>query len=204
MVWCNKKKIIFIHIPKTGGSYIECKLGLNNPKNGFKKAKYNNKDKAFQHFTWEQYNSKLLPEKFNLYFKFSVCRNPYTRIISEYYWCEAPGLGYKNDQNIDDFLSSVENIVSNESYDITIYHDHFIPQHMFIFDDNKELKIDQFFYFEEFNNIDINLKKYYIDKEQKIDKKQTNIKNKIELTPEQKEKVYKIYKNDFILLKYDK
>ena len=72
MPYCNIRKFIFIHIPKTGGSSIERKLNLEHTENGFE-----TKDNiAIQHSDWNYYNTLFGKEKFNKYLKFSVVRNP--------------------------------------------------------------------------------------------------------------------------------
>ena len=85
MVWNNKKKLIFIHIPKTGGTTIEEYM------NAIKKPTLRHgygvfKNIVFQHFRWNDYIDFMGIDSFNNYTKFSIVRNPYELIISEYYW----------------------------------------------------------------------------------------------------------------------
>lgn len=87
--------IIFIHIPKTGGSSIE----------SYFKKKYNLVDRqifygfdkriphSLQHCTWKEYcenwDTVFRGERArdrSKYEVFTVVRNPYTRAISEFYW----------------------------------------------------------------------------------------------------------------------
>lgn len=68
-------KIIFIHIPKTGGTFIEKKLQ--------KLAKKYNEDKLMSsHYTINHYLDKI-----DKYIVFGVIRNPYDRIMSTYNMC---------------------------------------------------------------------------------------------------------------------
>ena len=45
----------------------------------------------------------LYPQIFNNYYKFTFVRNPYDRLLSEYYWCKIPNVGYKSNKSKDDF-----------------------------------------------------------------------------------------------------
>jgi|CryBogDrversion2_2_1035213.scaffolds.fasta_scaffold35579_2 hypothetical protein len=66
----HKYKIIFIHIPKCGGTTIDHLLDII--------------DYSDQHYTLLQLKNKLNPDIFNGYKKITVVRNPYTRLLSEY------------------------------------------------------------------------------------------------------------------------
>jgi len=67
----HKQKFIFIHIPKSGGTSI-CKSLLNT------ESAYDKKD----HNT---YRKELEMPIYDDYFKFSIVRNPWARLVSLYY-----------------------------------------------------------------------------------------------------------------------
>ena len=199
MVWFINKDVvmqIFIHIPKTGGSSIEKALGLLKHGSGYGQDK--NK-KAMQHYTWLDYKKKF-DRVFDISYKFAVCRNPYDRVVSDYYWF--PGIGHKGNQSIDDFITHCECVVAQELYDATIYHDHFIPQYKYIFDDNDKLMVNKLFKYENFEEVEDYLKTNYDVKE--MPKVNVCKEEKLTLSNAQKERIYNIYKKDFELLGYPK
>ncbi len=87
-----KNKIIFIHIPKTGGQSIENYfLRINDLSNKdkaslflFKNSHESNMSRSNAHLTLEMYEKYYfggeIPEDFKI---FSVVRNPYNRFVSE-------------------------------------------------------------------------------------------------------------------------
>jgi hypothetical protein len=72
------KKIIFIHIPRTGGSSVEKYFNF--------KFSSDWKPKTAQHLTLEEYSNHYDLDK---YFKFTIVRNPWDRLISWYLWSYA-------------------------------------------------------------------------------------------------------------------
>ena len=187
---------IFIHIPKTGGSSVEKALGLMKKNNGY--GTDANK-KAMQHYTWKDYKKKF-NRVFDISYKFAICRNPYDRVISDYYWF--PGIGHKGKMSMNDFITHCECVVKQELYDATIYHDHFIPQHKYIYDDNNKLMVNKLFKFEKFDEVENFMKATYDTSE--IPKFNVCKEKKLTLTKEQKERIYKVYQKDFELLGYPK
>ena len=202
MVWDDKHKIIFLHIPKTGGSSIELAFGLFTFNNGYR---IDNNIKAMHHFTWEEYKNYLGQKKYDEYYKFTIIRNPYNKVISDYFWLKnIAKLEYDNFQNksFDEYLDYCDHLVKNNLYNLTLFHDHFMPQHKFIYNDKNKLMIDKILRFENFDYIEKFIKIKYNININHINKNET--KNNIILNDIQKNKIYNIYKNDFILLKYSK
>lgn len=79
-------KVIFLHIPKTGGTSIEALLEIkSSPENLFWQG-YRADVLAPQHLTYAELKAKIKPEIFNEYFKFAFVRNPWERLVSTYFW----------------------------------------------------------------------------------------------------------------------
>lgn len=159
------KKILFIHIPKTGGTTIEkiiFNLSLKNTEENYKKlfGRKNNNDGSviqYQHLT---YNEIINNYDFNLdkFYKFTFVRNPYDRIVSEFFYQQqnkVPFLKNIEKMNFKDFLYAIlnrewiNNIKENEGF-IKSNIVHILPQYKFIyvndnvFSSNTNLKIFKF------------------------------------------------------------
>ncbi len=139
-------KLLFVHIPKTAGMSIEHALGM--------RLRWPQLDKKFifgpydgqqlQHLTCRQILDYgfLTEKKFDTYFKFAFVRDPYDRLISEYFfdrrWNErTKGL------SISQFLGYLEDKLHQDKVFA-----HYRPQSDFIFDDVGELMVDFVGYFE--------------------------------------------------------
>lgn len=87
------KKILFIHIPKTGGSYIEWEMRMNYHEDYLFSTTDDGIHSNKVHFHLQHMNFQtIVNEKFlefdyiDSFFKFTFIRNPYTRTLSEYFW----------------------------------------------------------------------------------------------------------------------
>jgi len=69
---CDKSKIIFIHLPKTGGTSIAIAMGK-------KQAEFKGK-----HWRPSRYYEELGAEKFKTYLKIAMVRNPWARMAAWY------------------------------------------------------------------------------------------------------------------------
>lgn len=155
-----EKRMIFVHIPKCGGSSIEDALFFNKKtsKNLFGIATQEQR-KTFRRGTMLRTNaglqhmiaSDILFEfggnVFNNCFKFSFSRNPYDRAVSHFFWARGQEK-YQSMLNlsIDDFsfknyLLDIDPFRSNTANN-PFPHSHFRNQCDFILDQNGNLLLD--------------------------------------------------------------
>jgi len=103
MIVSHKKKFIFVHIPRTGGTIISkniCKsMGINNwksfigepkiispKKHKLEPKKFERKEKeGYKHATAKEIKSRVDSKIWESYFKFSFVRNPWDRTVSMYF-----------------------------------------------------------------------------------------------------------------------
>jgi hypothetical protein len=202
MVLCHNKKCIFIHIPKTGGTSIEHFL-RENGKNELLLIGISSNNRSMQHYT--AFELKInIPYFFKIYYKFSIVRNPYERLLSEYYWTPIYNVGFNYGRSLDQFLTYVEYVVKNKRYHEHINNDHFMPQFLFLYNNGK-LLVNQLFKYEDMGWIETYLKKKLIIENNilVLNKTHENIK-KVYWNNMQKERIYKLYRKDFELFNYEK
>ena len=136
-MWLKDKHCIFIHIPKTAGTSIECALeghgavGLNSVVNEF----------PLQHLTAVAVKKRLGAETFDSCFKFAFVRNPFDRCVSEYLWARKhAGLRLGFDRWVDTKLRGWANPRRRRSRLMLKMHN--IPQHHFIENAAGECMVD--------------------------------------------------------------
>jgi hypothetical protein len=82
-----EKVILFVHIPKTGGSTVEDVLRASGAKQALKAPKsVGFSHSTPQHMHWEV-TRRWIPRHFYNY-SFAIVRNPFARLASEYRWRE--------------------------------------------------------------------------------------------------------------------
>ena len=96
MPYIEKHNLLFIHIPKTGGVAIERALGIkaaNEPKKLISKQGelIEGIRTVPQHFTPDILRERLGEDVYESTIKFTVVRNPYTRVLSEYFYRNKSG-----------------------------------------------------------------------------------------------------------------
>jgi hypothetical protein len=203
MVLCHEKKCIFIHIPKTAGTSIEQYICEKGKIQLFYRG-VSSDNRSMHHYTALELIEKI-PNYFNKYYKFSIVRNPYDRLLSEYYWTPIINVGYKYKKSKDDFLKYVVHVIKHAKYFNNIYNDHFLSQYLFVTNNKKQLLVNHLFKYEELDHVTQFLKKKlnikvdfpYLNKiNDNIEKEYWN--------DAQKEIIYELYKNDFIFFGYSK
>lgn len=128
----NKHKVLFIHIPKTAGTSILSVLS------GGKRIRRD-------HAPWYIYNN-FNRWKFARYFKFTFVRNPYDRLVSTYEYLARGGNGMDDlrfkryfDENGIDFERFVLEYLD---CDKLMQHELFMPQYLYIYDFQGNVKVD--------------------------------------------------------------
>jgi hypothetical protein len=136
----NRYKCIFVHVPKAAGSSIENSSIFNDQRD--KTGEY-----VGGHISAMQFQKKY-PEEFKAYFKFSFVRNPYSRIVSAFFYLMAGGSGNLHDTEIfkryfrnsdGNFTSFCENELSTEMMENVI---HFRPQYQLLCDEKQTVMVD--------------------------------------------------------------
>jgi len=187
---------VFIHIPKTGGSSIEKLLGLYGP-NSIANCYGIFDGKALQHLTCSEILARQPITK--KYYKFCVVRNPYDRLLSDYYWL--PNGGYQASQSVDQYLDKVEDVVQNERYSDHIYSDHFMPQHLFVYDTDRCL-VNWVGRFEQLTDTAEHIKSTFSISTNFQHINYNSDVDRVQLTQEQKDRIYNLYQKDFKLFSY--
>lgn len=215
---CHNRKLIFVHIPKNGGTSIEKSLNLEHLENLYSKTpiKYSgmsidksrftsNKElddmwyRTPQHLTAEQIR-KLYPIVFNNpeYKSFAIVRNPYDRLVSEWAYIQSHAVTLSKDfknMSFDEFAYSVFLL---PSFTRTLLFDsHLDTQKSYIVDNNGNTIVNNVFRFEEihecFNWLNIPSAKCM----------ESNHRSYHEYYNKDLQKfVYDIYKEDFEHFKY--
>lgn len=202
MPYYKEKNLLFIHIPKTGGTVIEYKI-----KDKYKKQSlysgFTNRlldppyDKiSLQHqfyTTIYQFKNKLNINFDNIKI-FSVVRNPYDRIISDLFWLKLIKKNFTDEQ--------VYNVIKNNYLDRDDLDNHNKPQYKFIVDENSELiKNIKIFNTETLNESNDELNKFLeFDiniKQTTVNKDYSNYLNKDSISL-----INNFYKKDFELFNY--
>lgn len=192
--------ILFIHIPKTGGTTLEQYLKkkyiqtLYSFKNSQMLPEDNLKNISLQHQTYNTINKykDVLKVKFDDKLKIiTIVRNPYDRIISDLFFYK---LIEKNTSPEDVYIIIKKYIDKDILYD-----NHNIPQYKFIIDNNEKLLSNIHIFRTE--NLTKELHEYgFVD----YNGKNCSTNYDSYLNNDSIKLINRIYHKDFILLKYKK
>lgn len=135
----HKHKSIFVHIPKCAGSTVEKTLEIYGSDN---KGNNNILDKDIlfghnvQHYTYDEI-MKNVDKDVSDYFSFSFIRNPWDRMVSEFFWRKPWDQEIKN-HSFSDFIERICDFDLNHPEMCP----HFIEQYKFILDKNGNKLVD--------------------------------------------------------------
>ena len=192
----DRYRLIFVHIPKCAGvtmweglSMSPCKCNLINDRTA----------PVYQHMLPNQLKNKYIGQvRWNSYKKITIIRNPYDRVVSDYFWIvdKVPEfIKYK----FDEFLSLREEVVNNNRYSENMYYDHFYPMHFYF----EDIEYDYVLRFEKLRTELPKIRKIF-NIERPFNKTNSTDHASFVLTKKQKDRIYKLYKQDFTQFNYAK
>jgi len=113
----HKHKCIFVHISKTGGTSLEHVLFKSEDTDiAGMLTNNNNLDFPGKHYSAIEYR-EANPDIFNEYFKFAIVRNPWDRLVSNYFWHKQIELQPVCDLSFEDYIDFVdENVAQYHQY----------------------------------------------------------------------------------------
>ncbi len=189
----DDRRAIFVHIPKCAGVSINQTIfgGL-----------------AGGHTTFEEYLSIFEPRCVNSYFKFTIVRNPWDRLVSAYFFLKKGGLSQEDRDWFNEELNSfadfddfVKKWVNKQN--IWKWH-HFRPQYHYMLDKKGRIPLDFIGYFE---NLDQDFKyitnKIGISCDLPMNNKSKHKNYQNYYSEETKEIIRKVYSKDIRMLGYD-
>lgn len=194
MPYIKEHNLIFIHIPKTGGTSIEKKFGMYHQWDYDKlihrrQEVINDVLTAPQHWTPNLIIDKLGKAVYDKCIKFTVVRNPYHRVLSEYFYKTRNSNLNKFNDWFFDYYSCIDN-------------DHKLPQHYFVDDSIDFIARTETLQ----SDFDLFVKKYNLNIDSKlphVNKSLYNTRNTIySLNQNAISKINEIYKKDFELFNY--
>ena len=194
MMLSLEHKTLFIHIPRTGGSWLTHKMwDFETAKSP---AEYHNfmkmgTKKAGTHTTLAHIYNSYPDLDLDSFYKFTIVRHPYQRIQSAYAYFKhnTKTLARHKIKSLEDMMTWIENGSSKQ---------HILPQSKWQDDRFDEIvKFETLEQFDPYPHIFLN-KAWHDEKLTKIKKHQYK-----ELDRELKQRVYKHYKSDFKLFDYD-
>ena len=201
----HKYKLIFIHIPKTGGTSIEKALGIKVWNKEILRLKKEHKIGGIlyapHHYTSLMVkNHPIAIPCWDDYFKFSIVRHPYTRVLSEFWWVHRHK-GKKFEFTNVGFNKHLK------KYYRALDKDHKISQYDYLYDGLDNLLVDYVGKFEELGSVFKFLKNKFRlipDNLPTIHKSRNNAKMLKNLTQGQKNFIYKLYQKDFEKFNYER
>ena len=119
---CEKYNFIFIEIPKTGTTSVsKCLADAMNKE--LRQLKHNERGLYAKHSYLKKYHQAFEPDVFDKYLKFSIVRNPWDKLVSQYNynksraekWCNKPA--WKDKKYLHIFLNvSFEQWIKNKTH----------------------------------------------------------------------------------------
>jgi hypothetical protein len=200
----KKNKLDFIHIPKNAGTSIE-NLG---EKYNILWGRFNKNIKVYKNSPCDQFiwHSPYIVKESNKQY-FALIRNPYDKLISEFYYMNDLEETTNKEEHIELFRKWFDSIKD----DIYWNNCHILPQSKYVYDENNKKVIQHIIYMDKDmnKNLDNLFKKFNLN----IDINDLNNDNntgykksftKEDLDQETLDKIYNMYIDDFKNFKFER
>lgn len=202
----HQLKIIFVHIPKTAGTSFEYALGMHGelekvgiiPYINQRRNKENLFGDGLQHLDARVIRRKTGRKRYDSYYKFSIVRNPYDRLVSHFAWLQ--GKWHQQIELKPQLFHKFINENSKRKGETLLP----LSQCQYIIKKGDVL-VNDIFYFEHLEEGFAKLnKQFHLNKslEHRMQSYHSIYQNYY--TTEIQEFVYQYYKNDFLTFGYDK
>ncbi len=151
---------LYIHIPKTGGTFITNNVLRMGNKAGKEKGQgeYNffgtTGNIEYTHATAPEIKD-IIGDSFNSYYSFAFVRNPFDKLISEYFYLTRQKNAHKGFINISSFKNFINELHEKfHSMDTLPQYqiNHYTPQYKFILDNNDKIMVNYVGRFENFTS----------------------------------------------------
>jgi len=208
----ERYNVIFVHIPKNGGTSVEYALGMHGGIDYIGIKPYLNQETnkylfgaGAQEFSAAELKKIIGEAKYNKFKSFAISRNPYTRYVSYVSWKER--LWPTITSNILEIEIFEKNILDDfKNYKISKFENLYLkPQHTYIFDQFSNQLVNKIFKIEEFDQVTYFIKKITNNKELKIEKRMSSNHYEYDKYYDQNSIniINEMYRDDFNLLSYD-
>jgi len=186
---------IFIHVPKTAGLSIKFMYGINVP---LKCVVHHASRKQIEEVAGKEFMERMLI--------FACCRNPYSRFVSAFSFCQSPdlvhnykGMGFDT-ENINTFI---DKHLDEAAVETILF---FKPQYTFVANSEETVELDYLMRFEELDEDWEVISDAIYGNPTPLRRHHHNSDSaqRHTLSPKSKKKLYKLYKKDFELFEYKK
>mgnify|MGYP001814597721 FL=1 len=144
MPFCHENKFIFYHIPRCAGTSVEQYFNLCNISHGYGVVHNDDQIITLHHLTpHDMLTAGLVDDDvFHSYFKFTIIRDPFDRLVSDYLWQKTHDRhGEFHDLSFLTYLDKAEQIIREGRYFEKVHYDHFRPMIEYCFRDG-QLMVD--------------------------------------------------------------
>lgn len=139
MPYFEKINMLFIHIPKTGGTSVEEyfyeKLNLTRDETNLFSLCVLDNDHSLQHYTYSEIKNKTKIIENNPKI-ITIVRNPYTRIVSDILYLPVICLEKINKNNMFIYKSLIEKIIKRYLQSSDTFDNHKTPQYQYLMDES--------------------------------------------------------------------